>query len=194
MYPAVSDIEPVIRAGAQFKDLTPPQPWPERGYVVTAWNGALDGAPSADFTLKIGAVDEKIAAFNRFEITLSDVFGSTSLVAAARVERVVAAIVAQLAPSVLDVATRKWLHGRHPSSTSLVPPAVGCPMFARVKVATSKCRTRSPRCRWGMEYCSSRRPKQYIDADPDHVRRAYLLSMALAPVRELENNFATKRT
>jgi len=90
MHPAISDIEQVVRAGAQFKDM-PSEPWPERGYAVTGWNGAADGGPSTAFTLWIGAVDEKLAAFNRFEITLSDAPRSASLVSAANVERVVAA-------------------------------------------------------------------------------------------------------
>lgn len=191
--PVISDVEQAVRAGAQFKDTTPPESWPERGYAVAGWNGAPDGEPSAAFTLRIGAIHEKLAAFNRFEITLSDAAGSASLLSAENVERMIAAIVANLEPSVLDVATRKWLHGA-PAEFDLACPAGGWMSYVRngdgrefeVPDGISSMPMAD-----GVLLLST--PEQDSDSDPNHVRGAYLLNQALATVREFENDFAVRR-
>lgn len=52
--PVATGIEPIVKAGVQFKDTIPPESGPERGFIIIAWNGASGGGAAADFTLKIG--------------------------------------------------------------------------------------------------------------------------------------------
>jgi hypothetical protein len=125
MPPDVSELETVLKNGAQFKDTVPPKPWPERGFQASAWNGALDG-PTANFNLKIGAYDGKLAAFNRFEIILADLPVEGSLISPGVVRRIAIA------------SSQKWSHRvsmwrliigsmpRHVIWTSRAPLAAGC--------------------------------------------------------------------
>ncbi|MGY4182879.1 hypothetical protein ACVIHH_008170 [Bradyrhizobium sp. USDA 4518] len=39
MPPEASELEAILKDGAQFRGTVPPEPWPERGFHASAWNG-----------------------------------------------------------------------------------------------------------------------------------------------------------
>jgi hypothetical protein len=190
MPPTAEALEPFIKAGTQFKDM-PREPWPELGFSVSAWNGALKG-PSADFSLKIGAFDGKLAAFNRIEVGLSDVSAAESLVSYAIVRRVVEAVADTMEPSCLDVTTRRWMHSA-PPGTDLTCPAGGWMSYIRNgenrEFELPDGIFIEP---MGHGVLLLSTPEDFSDANSVHLQRANLLNQLLSSVRDVENDLTAR--
>ncbi len=190
MPPEVNELEAILKDGAQFKDTVPPEPWPERGFHASAWNGVLGNDASASFSLKIGAHVGKLAAFNRFELVLTDAPVEGSLISTEVIRAISAAIIAEMEPSCLDVTSNKWLH-EAPMDLDLTCPAGGWMSYVKDRRDFDPPEGMSVQS-MGDGIMVSATSEIFSDARPEHVDAANRLNEALVSVRTAENELASQ--
>jgi hypothetical protein len=185
MPPDLTELTAVFEKGRRFKDV-PPDPWPEMGYVVSAWNGC-DGSRGTSFQIFCGVYADWIPFPNHLELPLKPPsLDNAGLVNSIVLKRTLLSVATAWEPDYAVVlGTGYWEHlfgdGEYANFRSGWMTYLA-PRYA-ARIAPPPAAIAEPVANGGLLLLATE--ERFSMDNPDHVAVADAIQAALAPLQDL---------